>query len=438
MTARSDRAPRVADLTAVAAGTGPPGGRLARLNDQLAYALERSPHYRRAWPEQRGRRLGSVAELAELPFTTPAEVCAAHPDGMLAVHRRELARYTEWRGPDGRPAAAASTAADLRAADVALSGALAHHFGAGDLVFVAVPYELSPGAFDVDRALTALGAAVVPVGALSPLCPPARSAAMLARLRPTGLATTPDRSARLAHLLTSTGTDPAGVGLRRQLFVGGAASAAKLHRLDTLWGATSIAAYGSPLTHAVGLPCAAGALHLSHERYVAEVLVPDGDRPVPAGQPGELVLTTLAATAMPLLRYRTGDLVSMPGSGCACGGAGPLMTPHGPVADRLRLPDGWLTAVELDRTVLGVPGTGLFHAVDLRGGVLRVLVDVEAGTAPDTAADASTVADAVGEALRDRSGLACAVRPADRDAFLTALDRVGRRRLRPDDLEVRR
>ncbi|NJP67423.1 phenylacetate--CoA ligase family protein [Streptomyces spiramenti] len=389
--------------------------------EHLRYALDRSPYYRRVRADRAGTH---PVALDELPLTTPEEVAAAGPLGLNAVEHPRIARYAESRDHLGRVLGAAATAADLRRVTAAMADALRAHAGPADLAFVAVPYELSGGAQDTDRALAALGAGVVGVGALSPVCPPERTAALVAALRPSVLATTPDRALATHARLTATGHVPRALGQRVHLYLGGACAPVRAARVAELWGATAAWAYGSALTPAAGLPCAAGTAHLTTALYHAEVVDPDGTAAVPDGACGELVLTTLAAEATPLLRYRTGDLVRL--ARCGCGDPRPALEQHGRVEDRWRPSTGPArTAVELEQTALTTPGTGLYCVTGRSAGRPTALLD---DATDDTRRD-------VARALRALTGAPWEVGTADRGTFLAAAARAGRRRLHPGDLE---
>ncbi|MCN9244627.1 phenylacetate--CoA ligase family protein [Streptomyces sp. RY43-2] len=407
---------------------------LDRLGAQLEYALSRSPYYRRAWRAHRASALaglGDLADLRALPFTTTDQIDAAGPLGLSAVDRTRIARYAESRDTRGRTLGAAATATDLGRASAAMEEALRAHVRPDDLAFVAVPYELSGGAHDMDRALSALGTGVVGVGALSAVCPPARTVALMARTHPSVFVATPDRAARTHHELALAGHDPRTVGLRTLLHVGGACAPAKAAKTAALWGTSTVWAYGSTLTPAAGLPCVLGSVHLNDAQYLAEVVDPDGTDPVPDGRPGELVLTTLTAEATPLLRWRTGDLVRR--TRCGCDDPRPSLEQHGRVEDRRRSPTGrTLTAVELEQAALTVPGTGLYCVTGTVDGQPTARIDATArldATAPD-------VCHEVAAALRELSGVAWQVTAADRRTFLDATVRAGRRRLDLRDLEA--
>ena len=87
------------------------------------------------------------------------------------------------------------------------------------------------------------------------------------------------------------------------------------------WGGRVIDHHGMTEVGPVSFECwdKPGAVHLNECEYICEVLDPDSGRPVPAGEPGELILTNLGRTASPLIRYRTGDLVALDTDRCVCG-----------------------------------------------------------------------------------------------------------------------
>ncbi len=103
---------------------------------------------------------------------------------------------------------------------------------------------------------------------------------------------------------------------------GGGSIPATRARIERLWpGAVVFDHHGMTEVGPVTYQCPArpGALHVLESAYLPEVLDPQSGKPVPAGETGELVLTTLAKEAFPVIRYRTGDICSITDEPCACG-----------------------------------------------------------------------------------------------------------------------
>jgi phenylacetate-CoA ligase len=143
------------------------------------------------------------------------------------------------------------------------------------------------------------------------------------------------------------------------------------------WGMTETG-YGG------GVECAAQqGYHLRGADLLVEIIDPDTGRVLPDGLHGEVVITTLTAQAMPLLRYRTGDLASLRTRPCACGSRLPRLGPIlGRLRDQTQLGDGTiLSLAELDEALLALPWLVNFQAVIRRDGWRRYL-DLELLASP--------------------------------------------------------
>jgi phenylacetate-CoA ligase len=134
-------------------------------------------------------------------------------------------------------------------------------------------------------------------------------------------------------------------------------------------------------------PARRDVLHLNDDTFVVEVLGPDG-LPVPPGTVGELVVTSLGLTAMPMIRYRMGDMAArLPGT-CECGrGLGLLSRVHGRTAHAIRRPSGALITTPLITSLFGRAAAHTwvrrFQVREEPGGHLRFLVDARQPPSPD-------------------------------------------------------
>jgi phenylacetate-CoA ligase len=198
--------------------------------------------------------------------------------------------------------------------------------GAGDRVFFAFSFGPFIGFWLAFESAARLGCLCLPGGGLS-------SAARLRVMMDNGatvLCCTPTYAMRLGQVAQEEKIDVSASHVKTIIVAGepGGSILATRARIETLWaGAQVFDHHGmtevGPVTYEC--PARAGVLHVIESAYFAEVINPATGRPVPRGQMGELVLTTLGRTGSPLLRYRTGDLVKpdtshlTPDTSCACG-----------------------------------------------------------------------------------------------------------------------
>ena len=235
------------------------------------------------------------------------------------------------------------------------------------------------------------------------LCLPTGGMSSVARLRlildngVTALCCTPTYAIRLGEVARAEGIDLSRAVVKRILVAGepGGSIPAVRARIESLWpGARVWDHHGMTEVGPVTYECSRrpGVLHVMESAYFAEIVTPDTGRPVPAGQPGELVLTPLGRTASPLLRYRTGDLVKADAAPCVCGS--PELALVGGILGRVddmvivRGVNIYPSAVE--EVIRAVGGVAEYHAtVTTRGSLTELALVVE--PQPEVADEAALV-----------------------------------------------
>lgn len=265
-----------------------------------------------------GRRLraagvdGPVEELAGLPTTAKQDLWDAYPFGLLTGAREDVVAVHGSSGTGGRPTLVAYTRGDLElwgrmcARALAAAGATA-----GSTIHNAYGYGLFTGGLGIHQGGIALGATVVPMSAGQT----ERQLRMLRDLRADVLTCTPSYAIRLGE---------AGVelpDLKVGIFGAEPWSEAMRVRIESLLPVKALDIYG--LSEVIGPGVAAeclqqDGLHVNEDHFLVETLDPDG-RPTAEGEPGELTFTTPTKEALPLLRYRTGDVASLRSGTCGCG-----------------------------------------------------------------------------------------------------------------------
>jgi phenylacetate-CoA ligase len=268
----------------------------------------------------RGRDIG-LGDLPRLPLAEKKDLWAAYPFGLLGVDRTEVVVFHGSSGTGGRPTLVGYTRRDLdlwaRMCARALAAAGAD---VGSLIHNAYGYGLFTGGLGIHQGAVALGAAVVPAsGGMTP-----RQVTLIRDLAPDILTCTPSYAIRLGEALAEAGLGPGnGLSLRAGVFGAEPWSAQLRVRLEELLGLRALDIYGLSeiIGPGVAAECyrAADGLHVNEDHFLVEAIDPVTAEPVPDGTPGELVFSSLTREAMPLLRYRTGDIAALRRDPCPCG-----------------------------------------------------------------------------------------------------------------------
>jgi phenylacetate-CoA ligase len=297
-----------------------PGARAAlqleRLRQSVAWAIERVPFHR----ERLGRRrIERLDDLATLPFMRKSDLREHYPFGLLAVPPGELVRVHASSGTKGKPTVVGYTAGDLDVwREVMARVMTAAGARAGDMVHNAYGYGLFTGGLGFHDGAERLGLTVVPVSSGNT----ARHHLLLQDLRPAGLCGTPSFVLHIAESLIEQGGDPRALGVRWGMLGAEPWTEGLRAAIERAYGCRAHDVYG--LSEIIG-PGVAGecearaGLHVCDDHFLPEIVDPATGAPRPPGVEGELVLTTLTKRAMPMLRYRTGDITTLTAAPCACG-----------------------------------------------------------------------------------------------------------------------
>ena len=293
-----------------------------RLRNIVAYVYERVPFYKEKF-DQMGLKpddIRGVEDLGKLPFTKKTDLRDTYPFGMFAVPREELIRIHASSGTTGKPTVVGYTRDDLQVwAEVcarcfALSGARP-----GDMFQNAYGYGLFTGGLGMHYGAEYMGISVIPVSGGNT----ARQIMILQDFQPDVMACTPSYALTLADRLLEEGVDPA--DLRVRVFILGAEPWTEEMRaeLEEKLQVDAVNIYGLSeiIGPGVSNECieAKDGMHIMEDHFLPEIIDPKTGEPLPEGEVGELVFTTLTKQALPLIRYRTGDLCSITYEKCKCG-----------------------------------------------------------------------------------------------------------------------
>jgi phenylacetate-CoA ligase len=285
-----------------------------RLRATLRLAYDKVPHYRRAFdaagvhPDD----CQSLDDLRRFPFTTKADLRDNYPFGMFAVPREQLARIHASSGTTGKPTVVGYTAADVAMwAQVVARSIRASGGRPGMMVHVAYGYGLFTGGLGAHYGAEALGCSVVPMsGGMTE-----RQVQLILDFRPDIIMVTPSYMLALLDEFRRQGRDPRATSLRIGIFGAEPWTESMRAQLEHSFGIHAVDIYG--LSEVIGPGVANECVetkdgpHVWEDHFLPEIVDPATGAPLPDGEPGELVFTSLTRQAMPIIRYRTRDLTRL-------------------------------------------------------------------------------------------------------------------------------
>jgi phenylacetate-CoA ligase len=378
------------------------------------------------------RDLGSQIDLSVLPLTTKSELIAdqsAYPPWGSALTEpiERYTRYCQTSSTTGRPLRWLDTPeswqwmiecwkAVYRAARVV----------PGDRAFF--PFSFGPflGFWVGFEAGCQFGLHCVPGGGMSSQL----RLRMIETVGPTVVCCTPTYALRLAEVAAQEQMELSESSVRVLIVAGepGGSIPATRERIEQSWGARVIDHHGLTEVGPVSFECweSPGALHLNEGEYICEVVDPLGAELVPDGQPGELVVTNLGRTGSPVIRYRTGDIVTRRSDPCPCGRTWARL--EGGVLSRaddmVNIRGVNVYPASIEAVVRRFPEVVEFRTTVSQASAMRsLLVEIEVTA---QTAESSLLAGRVSQRLREALGLSVQVRVAE-DGTLPRFEMKARR-----------
>jgi phenylacetate-CoA ligase len=294
---------------------------LRRLQAKAAEVCAKVPFYREAFraagvkPED----IRSLDDLAHLPFTRKSDFRDHYPFGLLAVPMDDVVRVHASSGTTGKPIVVAYTASDI----AVWSEVMARTLSCGevtrkDVVHNAYGYGLFTGGLGVHYGAERIGAAVVPMSGGNTN----RQIMLIQDLGATVLCCTPSYALLIAETALEMGSDLRQSKLRVGFFGAEPWSEHMCQQIEERLGITTIDIYGLSEVTGPGVSSECMhrcGLHIFEDHFLPEIIDPATGERLPFGERGELVFTTLTKEALPVIRYRTGDITRLMAEPCACG-----------------------------------------------------------------------------------------------------------------------
>lgn len=260
----------------------------------------------------------SIEDITKLPYTTKNDLRDTYPFGLFAVDKKDIVRIHASSGTTGKATVVGYTKNDIEIWSECVARCLTM---AGvtneDIIQVAYGYGLFTGGLGAHYGAERVGATVVPMSTGNSK----KLTSMMVDFGATAIACTPSYLLHISEVLRDEGLIDK---IKLRTAICGAEPWTEKMRLDieSRLGITAHDIYG--LSEIMGPGVAAdcehhSGLHICDDHFFAEIIDPKTLEPIPDGETGELVFTTLTKEGIPLIRYRTKDLTSITHEKCECG-----------------------------------------------------------------------------------------------------------------------
>jgi len=295
---------------------------LQRMRESFENCYQNVELYRRRFDELgvKPQDLASLEDLAKFPFTIKQDLRDAYPFGMFARNNKDVARIHASSGTTGQATVVGHTAADLENwGDCFARGIAMVNGDANSTIQVSYGYGLFTGGLGAHAGGEAMGCTVIPTSSGNTK----RQVQMMKDCGTDILACTPSYALLIADTAIEMGYNPAEeFQISAGIFGAEPASENMRQEIADKLGIQYCDVYGlsEVMGPGVAMECAErGGLHVAEDHFYCEIIDPETLEPLPDGEWGELVITTLTRECTPLVRYRTRDVTRIVSEPCACG-----------------------------------------------------------------------------------------------------------------------
>ena len=295
---------------------------LHRLRTTVERCYQTVNYYREAMDELgvKPSHIQSVADVRLLPFTKKENLRENYPFGMFAVPTDQVVRIHASSGTTGKPTVVGYTRRDIRTwARVVARCLAAAGMRPGDRLHNAYGYGLFTGGLGLHYGAEELGVMVTPISGGQTQ----RQIMLIRDFEPTGLSCTPSYALNLAETAEDMNVDLRKLPLKVGVFGAEPWTEEMRYELESRLGIDAIDIYGlsEVIGPGVGIECleAKDGLHVFEDHFLIEAVDVNTGQPVPNGEPGEIVITSLTKEAFPVIRYSTRDISVLNPAPCRCG-----------------------------------------------------------------------------------------------------------------------
>lgn len=353
---------------------------LQRMKQSLRHAWDNSPVYKKKFDDHgvHPDDLQSLEDLSKFPFTTKDDLRENYPFGLFAVPMEQVVRIHASSGTTGKPTVVGYTQNDIDVwSHVVARSIVAAGGHAGDKVHVAYGYGLFTGGLGAHYGAEKLGCTVIPMSGGQTQ----KQVQLIRDFRPDIIMVTPSYMLNLADEMERQGLTRDELSLRVGLFGAEPWTEAMRGEIEDRLGIHAVDIYG--LSEVIGPGVAQECVETKdgptiwEDHFYPEIIDPDTGKPLPDGEEGELVFTSLTKEAMPVIRYRTRDLTRLlPGSARTMRRMDKIT---GRTDDMLIIRGVNVYPTQIEEQILSVPELAPHYQIELskRGHLDQVIISVE-------------------------------------------------------------
>ncbi len=326
-----------------------------------------SPFYRKKFKEAgiNPWDFSGIRDLSKLPFTKKQDLRDNYPTGMFSVPISQVVRFHASSGTTGKPTVVGYTTNDIDVwVECLCRGLVSCGVTREDVVQISYGYGLFTGGLGFHYAAERVGATVLPTSAGNT----ARQIELMKDLKTTVIACTPSYMLYLAEYALKMGADLRETELRMGIFGAEPWSEETRKRIEEKVGIDAYDVYGtSELSGPLFTECEEKCgIHVWADHFLIEVIDPESGEQLSEGEKGELVVTTLSKEALPLIRWRTGDITVIESEKCACGRTHPrIMRILGRADDMIIVRGVNVFPSQIEHVLMQIPEVGEHYMIIL-------------------------------------------------------------------------
>ncbi len=406
---------------------------LERLQAAVLRVYMNVPFYRKKFDELRidPDAFRSLEDAGRLPFTSKDDLRISYPYGMFAVPLREVVRVQSSSGTTGMPTAVGYTRNDIKnwsnlSARILTAGGVTQN----DIVQIAFDYGLFSGALGLHYGAERIGASVIPISGGNIR----RQVKIMQDFKTTAILCTPSYALSIADAIAEMGVNVNSLSLKYGLFGAEPWSEAMRGELQEKLKIIATDNYG--LSEVMG-PGVAGecaernGLHINEDHFFVEVVDPETLEPLPEGQTGELIITTLTKEAFPLIRFRTRDLTNLIAERCPCGRTLVRMSKVlGRTDDMIKIRGITVFPSQIESVLFDIEGKEPHYQIIIERkasvDILTVLVEVSESIFFDQVRKQKDFIEQIKSRLTSEIGISVEVKPVEKLTLESAGDKANR------------